>query len=47
MLYCTWYTCQSSYFIVFRPIEDEEPSDTDGEVEDGTSLPDEESDDDD
>ena len=45
---CCWYTCKSCYIIVFRPIEDEEPSDTDGEeVEDGTALPDAESDDDD
>ena len=38
----------SKLFIVFREIEDEEPSDTDEEVvEDGTFLPDAESDDDD
>ena len=43
--YCTWYTYQSCYFIVYRPIEDEEPSDTD-EVEDGISLLDVDSDDD-
>ena len=39
----------SKLFIVFREIDDEETSDTDGdreEVEDGTILPEEESDDD-
>ena len=44
ILYCSWYTCQSCYFIVSRPIEDEEFSDS---VEDGTALPDAESDNDD
>ena len=33
------------YFFVFRPIEDEEPSGTGGEVEDGTALSDADSDD--
>ena len=49
-MYCA-YTCTlhvSKLFIVFRGIDDEETSDTDGnrEVEDGTVLPEEESDDD-
>ena len=42
--YCTLH--MSKLFIVFREIEDEETSDTDGEVEDGTVLPEAESDDD-
>ncbi len=37
----------SKLFVDFRAIEDEETSDTDGEVEDGTVLPDAGSDDDD
>ena len=36
--------CTYQFYVVFRPIEDEEPSDTDGEeVEDGTALCDAES----
>ena len=43
--YCTLHI--SKLFIVFREIEDEETSDTDGEeVEDGTVLSEAESDDD-
>ena len=47
IMYVSYYHTVLGTCVVSRPIEDEESSDSDREVEDGTALPDAEPDDDD